>query len=177
MKSFKVLVLLLTLAVTLSCGFPTNVTQATDGSTDGFIKVIKRNGKASDVLIAKYFDPIYNAAVDASHYKNAEFTKNIVTGLWNNNKNYNYVISRPELVTALDGKENDDWDEEWILGFNLVHYHLFIAGAGTVTRKGRGGYLNWAWKGSVIKGQDLHSNVVKFVKPGTIGSDIETGGD
>ncbi|KAM6493487.1 hypothetical protein JOM56_011621 [Amanita muscaria] len=175
MKSFKVLVLL-TLAVTLSCGFPTNVTQATDGSTNGFIKVIKRNGKASDLLDPKYFSPIYKAALDGSHDKNAEFTKNLLAGLWNNNKNYNYVISRPELVTALDGKEKDDWDQEWILGFNVVNYHLFITGAGTVTRKGKGGYVNWAWRGSVQKGQDLHSNVVHFVKPGSIDSDVEFGG-
>ncbi|KAM6493504.1 hypothetical protein JOM56_011638 [Amanita muscaria] len=176
MKSFKVLVLL-TLAVALSCGFPTNVTQATDGSTDGFIKVIKRNTKASDLLIKKYFDPIYIAAIHASHGQNTDFAKNLVTGMWDNNQNYNYVASRPELVTTLDGNQGDGWAQEFIQGFNNVYYHLFITGAGTITRKGKGGYVNWAWKGSVIKGQDLHSNVVHFVKPGTIGSDIESGGD
>ncbi|KAM6503856.1 hypothetical protein JOM56_000799 [Amanita muscaria] len=168
MKSFKVLVLL-TLAVTLSCGFPTNVTQATDGSTDGFIKVIKRNAKASDLFINKYFDPIFNAASDASHYKNAELTKNLVAGLWNNNKNYNYIMSSPKLVTTLDGVKGVDWAQQWITGFDGVDYHLFIIGSGTFTRKGKGGYENWAWKGSVKQGQDLHSNVVTFVKPGSIG--------
>jgi hypothetical protein len=70
MKSFKVLALL-SLAATLSCGFPTNVTQATDGGirADSFIKVIKRNTQAKDLLVKTYIDPIINAAIVASHKK------------------------------------------------------------------------------------------------------------
>ncbi|KAM6493466.1 hypothetical protein JOM56_011600 [Amanita muscaria] len=177
MKSFKVLVLF-TLAVTLSCGFPTNVTQATDGSTDGFIKIITRNTKASDLLSASYSDPIVQAARDNSHNNNEEFTKSFVAGMWDNNKNFNYIICRPSYTAKFDGKQGDDWVEGKVTAYKNEDYHVIIGGAGTFTRAGKkGGYANWAWKGSVQKGQDLHSNVVKFVKPGSIGSDIESGGD
>ncbi|KAM6503854.1 hypothetical protein JOM56_000797 [Amanita muscaria] len=178
MKSSKVLALL-TLAVTLSCGFPTNVTQATDGSTDGFIKVIKRNTKASDLLSPDYSDRIVKAALDNSHNKNEEFTQNFVAGMWNNNKNFNYIVCRPSYTINFDGKQGDDWVEGRVIAFKKESYHVIIGGAGTFTRAGSktGGYANWAWKGSVQKGQDMHSNVIKFVKPGSIGSDIESGGD
>ncbi|KAM6493476.1 hypothetical protein JOM56_011610 [Amanita muscaria] len=171
MKSFKVLALL-TLAATLSCGSPTNVTQATDGSTDSFIKVNKRNTPAG-VL----FNPILKAARITRY--NEEFTKNFVAGMWNNNKNFNYIISRPSYTANFDGKDTVDWIEGQVNGFKKENYHIVIGGAGTFTRAGgkTGGYANWAWKGSVQKGQDMHSNVVKFVKPGSIGSDIESGGD
>ncbi|KAM6493486.1 hypothetical protein JOM56_011620 [Amanita muscaria] len=178
MKSFKVLALL-TLAATLSCGSPTNVTQATDGSTDSFIKVIKRNMQAYELFLPDYFDPILKAAIDNSHNKNEEFTKNFVAGMWDNNKNFNYIICRPSFTANFDGKDNVDWIEGHVNGFKKESYHIIIGGAGTFTRAGgkTGGFANWAWKGSVQKGQDMHSNIVKFVKPGSIGSDIESGGD
>ncbi|KAM6493510.1 hypothetical protein JOM56_011644 [Amanita muscaria] len=176
MKSFKVLALL-TLAVTLSCGSPTNVTQATDGSTDSFIKVIKRNTQAYELLFDDYLKPIVQAAYDNSHNKNEEFTKNFVAGMWDNNKNYNYIICRPSYIPNFDGKEGPDWARGKVTAYKKEDYHVIIGGSGTFTRKGKAGYANWAWKGYVKKGQDMHSNVIQFVKPGSIGSDIESGGD
>ncbi|KAM6493595.1 hypothetical protein JOM56_011729 [Amanita muscaria] len=175
MKSFKVLALL-TLAVTLSCGSPTNVTQATDGSTDGFIKVIKRNAQAKDLFLDSYISPIIKAALDASHKKNEQFTKNFVEGMWNNNKNYNYAFCRTKHSFSAVGQEGVDYARQWIRGFDSQSYDLLILEEGTFIRNGKSGYINWAWQGSVKSGQDLHSNVVNFVKPGTSGV-TEGGGD
>ncbi|KAM6503838.1 hypothetical protein JOM56_000781 [Amanita muscaria] len=139
-------------------------------------KIIKRNTKAKDLFNKKYINPIIKAAVGASHKRNAEYTKNFIEGMWNNNKNFNYVLCNPAHIAAFDGEEGTDWAAGYPPSFNNRVYHLLIGGSGTFTRQGKGGYVNWAWKGSVQKGQDLHSNVIKFVKPGS-GGTIESGGD
>ncbi|KAM6493464.1 hypothetical protein JOM56_011598 [Amanita muscaria] len=97
--------------------------------------------------------------------------------MWNNNKNYNYVVCRSAYTIQFNGIEDLDWAQGLVSAAKSAKYHLFVAGSGAFIRKGKGGYVNWAWKGSVKKGQDLHSNVVTFVKPGSIGSDVESGGD
>ncbi|KAM6493465.1 hypothetical protein JOM56_011599 [Amanita muscaria] len=142
--------------------------------TDGFIKIITPDTQASDLVVPQYLDPIVKAAFDASKNKNEVFTKNLVEGLYNNNGNYNYVVCFPKYTIAADGKEGVTWAQQWL---PLPRFHLIIITSGTFTLNGKGGYKNWAWKGSVQRGQDLHSRTVKFVKPGSIGSDIESGGD
>ncbi|KAM6503757.1 hypothetical protein JOM56_000700 [Amanita muscaria] len=138
--------------------------KATDGSTDGFIEW---NKEARDLLDIEYLDPIFKAALAASHNNNGEFTKNFVEGMWDNNRNYNYVVCLPSYTAAFDGAEGVDWVQKRILAFDGALYYLFIAGSGTFTRGGtKGGNEIWAWKGSVKSGQDLNSNVVNFVKPG-----------
>ncbi|KAM6493549.1 hypothetical protein JOM56_011683 [Amanita muscaria] len=175
MKSFKAL-MFLTLAATLSCGAngsPTNIT--TDGyptkPSPAALKDIMNNLQGiANVYYKKYGDDY------------ASFTKAYVDRLgWE--QIYNYVVCYVDHDIKFDGQQGQDWDHKYVSKPQkdagrqpAILIDVVVGGSGTFTRKGKGGYENWAWKGWVAANQDMHSKVINFVKPPT-GRQAEGAGD
>ncbi|KAM6493530.1 hypothetical protein JOM56_011664 [Amanita muscaria] len=174
MKSFKVLIFL-TLAAAFSCGAngsPTNLT------TDGYPT------KPSQQALKGIMDSLQSIAnVYHDQYGDdwASFTKEYSKRLgWF--RAYNYVVCRVMYSMQFDGKQGIDWNGGKVKfappGDNpkqpWIYYDVLVGGAGTFTRKGRGGYYNWAWSGYTVPNQDMHSKFLTFVAPP--GGRLEEGG-
>ncbi|KAM6493523.1 hypothetical protein JOM56_011657 [Amanita muscaria] len=172
MKSFKAL-MLLTLAATLSCGAngsPTNIT------TDGFPTT------PSPAVLKDIINSLQDIAKPYFKQYGTGFTKPYVDRLaWV--RPYNYVVCYSDHDYNFDGVKGKDWDHGHITyrknndpNEPQTLFDVVVGGSGTFTRKGKGGYENWAWNGFTVWNQDMHSNVVNFVKPPT-GRLQEGGGD
>ncbi|KIK00189.1 hypothetical protein K443DRAFT_615903 [Laccaria amethystina LaAM-08-1] len=96
-----------------------------------------------------------------------QFTQNTVSQSGQQWPGFNWVICHTDHTTAFDGVQGTDWGHshhELGLNFGSMGYELYWFRSGTFTRKGDGGYINWAYEG-VVTGTEKDGSVVHFGKP------------
>ncbi|KAJ2918935.1 hypothetical protein MD484_g1495, partial [Candolleomyces efflorescens] len=80
---------------------------------------------------------------------------------------WNWVICHTKHTKKFDGKQGKDWfhrHEEFKVSFGkTIGYEIYWFKSGTFTRKGDGGYLNWAYGGN-IKKKSKDGKVITFGK-------------
>ncbi|KAJ3524035.1 hypothetical protein NMY22_g11178 [Coprinellus aureogranulatus] len=78
---------------------------------------------------------------------------------------WNWVICHTKHNTKFDGKQGKDWfhrHEEFPVSFHkTIGYEIYWFKKGTFTRRGDGGYLNWAYGGR-IKNKSKDGKVITF---------------
>jgi len=86
------------------------------------------------------------------------FTQDLVGRMYKKNPKFTYFICHTEHTTAFTGKQGVDWGhshQEFNVHFGkTVGYEIYWAKSGKFTRKGDGGYLNWAYIGNVKSTSD-----------------------
>jgi len=98
----------------------------------------------------------------------SEFTKNLVAQLYQEHRNFNWIVCHTQHTTKFDGKRGVDWDhrhQEFDVKIGgTVGYEIYNLKSGEFTRQGDGGYLNWAFIGQIAKSDQGGKHLV-FKKP------------
>ncbi|KAM6499922.1 hypothetical protein JOM56_005430 [Amanita muscaria] len=142
------------------------------GVTDEYVNAtvintfIKRQNKKA---LSSIIGSIFGTANKEGYLDRGQFTIALVDALWNNNRNYNYVICHVAHAYAFEGTQGVDWDHDKIkiapknspeIGFDII-----VGGAGTFVRQGDGGYINWAYKGYASRKDVGRETIVTFTAP------------
>ncbi|RDB14946.1 hypothetical protein Hypma_016156 [Hypsizygus marmoreus] len=105
------------------------------------------------------------AGIKEDKNKRSGFTQDLVGQLNAKDPKLNYVICHTKHTTAFDGVSGKDWGhshQEFDVKIGgTVGYEIYWAKSGKFTRKGDGGFLNWAYIGN-IKSKSSDGKVITF---------------
>ncbi|KAF8230847.1 hypothetical protein L208DRAFT_101092 [Tricholoma matsutake] len=94
------------------------------------------------------------------------YTQQVVSDLYANNSNANYVVCHTKYDFSFDGTQGTDWDHlhhELPVSFGrTIGYDIYWFRSGTFRRWGDGGFINWAYIGNVISNSGGSPDVVVF---------------
>ncbi|KAF8079373.1 hypothetical protein FPV67DRAFT_115230 [Lyophyllum atratum] len=93
------------------------------------------------------------AGIAADKNARSGFTQDTVGKMNKQNPKFNYIMCHTKHTTAFDGKQGVDWGhthQEFDIKIGgTIGYEIYWVKSGKFTRKGDGGYLNWAYIGNV----------------------------
>ncbi|TFK34169.1 hypothetical protein BDQ12DRAFT_738343 [Crucibulum laeve] len=96
--------------------------------------------------------------IQADKDARSKFTVQVVGEFAKKYPNYNIVVCHTDHTKQFNGAEGKDWGhkhQEFGVGFGkTVGYEIYWFKGGWFQRKGDGGYLNWAYRGKVLKTED-----------------------
>jgi len=123
-------------------------------------------GIAAD--IADLITAIINAA-NEDDTKRSTFTQDTVAQSQKKWPSYNWVICHVQYSYDFQGNQNTDWGKSHselpLSWFGMtIGYDLFWFKSGTFTRLGDGGYINWAYYGTVTS-RENDGSIVHFAVP------------
>ncbi|KAF8632327.1 hypothetical protein AX17_004876 [Amanita inopinata Kibby_2008] len=97
-----------------------------------------------------------------------EFTKHLVERMHSQYPTFNFVVCHVKHEAHWDGKQGQDWGhyhEEFDIKLGgTVGYEIYWGKAGKFTRKGDGGFINWAYNGNV-KSRSKDGKTIVFGPP------------
>ncbi|KAJ7903238.1 hypothetical protein B0H13DRAFT_2335194 [Mycena leptocephala] len=91
-----------------------------------------------------------------------EFTQSMVGNLSAKQPDWNYVVCHTAHTAKWDGVEGTDWYHQH-QEFDIQvggSYEIYGAASGEFTRRGDGGYLNWAWEGVVTTNDNNGAHLI-----------------